>query len=54
MTLYELLQQNIPNPPKYESGIKFLDDALDGGFEMGQLVTRAMQRQERPCYSIRF
>ena len=39
MTLYELLQEDIPNPPKYESGIKFLDDALEGGFEMGQLVT---------------
>lgn len=39
MTLYDLLQTDIPNPPKYQSGIKFLDDALDGGFEMGQLVT---------------
>jgi DNA repair protein RadA/Sms len=39
MTLYDLLQKEIPNPPKYESGINFLDDALDGGFEMGQLVT---------------
>jgi predicted ATP-dependent serine protease len=39
MTLYDLLQENIPNPPKYESGISFLDEALEGGFEMGQLVT---------------
>jgi DNA repair protein RadA/Sms len=39
MTLYDLLQLDIPTPPLYESGIKFLDEAFDGGFEMGQLVT---------------
>jgi len=39
MTLYDLLQMDIPTPPLYESGIEFLDKHFDGGFAMGQLVT---------------
>ncbi|MBD3797612.1 MAG: AAA family ATPase [Campylobacterales bacterium] len=39
MTLQELLKTIIKKPPVYSTGIEFLDNALDGGFEMGQLVT---------------
>lgn len=39
MTVYELINLDLPQQPKYESGIDFLDNAFMGGFELGQLVT---------------
>lgn len=39
MTLYELVKMDIPTPPKYETGVSFLDKPFNGGFELGQLVT---------------
>ncbi len=38
ITLADLVQEEVPVRPKYETGIKFLDDVF-GGFELGQLVT---------------
>ena len=44
LTGEQLINLDIPTPPKYETGIDFLDDAF-GGFEMGQLVTVTGQQE---------
>ena len=39
MTVYELINLDLPQQTKYETGIDFLDNTFMGGFELGQLVT---------------
>lgn len=39
MQLSELLKQDFKKPPLYSTDIKFIDDTLDGGFELGQIIT---------------
>lgn len=39
MTLFDLINEDIPPREKYSSGIDFLDTPFRGGFELGQLVT---------------
>lgn len=43
-TLQDLIEEKIPVRPKYETGIKFLDDVF-GGFELGQLITITGQQE---------
>lgn len=49
-TLQELIEEKISARPKYETGIKFLDNIFDG-FELGQLITVTGQKR-RGCYGI--
>lgn len=39
MKLSELLNQDLKKPPLYRTEINFIDDTLNGGFELGQIVT---------------
>lgn len=39
MKLSELLKRDYSKPPLYSTDIKFIDETLEGGFELGQLVT---------------
>lgn len=39
MKLSELLKQDFKKPPLYATDIKFIDETLNGGFELGQIIT---------------